>query len=1078
MSTTLSLSTIIRDYTEVISGISRMLGDTLKTESLFKESILFCGSVLEQIINYIAKSVFALRDFSLFYIDSDTATDDEDLLHKEDLTIDISEIDNIRENPLITGFLNSLFLVFPVSVIHIVTIRRLIIQGIPAAVYTLGGYLFGQLIFIFCVIFGIRSIIIPWLTLEPLTYFLGLIILGRIIFSIRFESFLPLDTWDHPIYKKYFIYSFLVALAEQGTIFPYLANMTFSVNSSILQGYHSRNFFIFFIKNFSYILGLFCGCLVFSGLWFFFFLKIKSLIFNRILFFRDVFISRFNKFCHIVTIAIVVATLPYYSIHYLFLGALGFMPEDRVLQNTIFSDSFIKDIAGEISSMTFPISQTMELKLIPFNKGDYLIFPEEPQTFSMEDLIYRSDYAWIRRMEKLSTDVLTTHVRGKQLSRNLGFRAGEKSVAARVLPKQTPLMTYRLDLNNRFEEDKINILKENLDFEYNKKKDTQKEIKEENVDISRLTKKELSQLPHDPILDRYFQWYDFENLDINTIIEEGADEFETSTDAIDNIIYYFVRNLVQSPFLFSSAFLQNQRDIGFGPFEIGLRTKQQYHQSFIFKSLIKAEMSFFLNREPKKWRLNGEYEYDLQAKRNILVRHFDFLRSYRRLPNGLYQIFSDFFGGSINISSQIYNQQFTGTLRNLTRFFNLTFDDEQSFKENQILNYLEESNSNKFQKDSNENKEEQEEKNANDFSSQELKNLIFKNPTEFIKKIDLNEEDELEDNDLTNIKVQEEKYTKLDKNKENPADLSLELIHKPISDEELSKLKRKNVVLNFDQSLYKHKASNFDIGPEPHEELKRKVKRPRRFKKNRVIFENLLCTPFHYTINHKLCNHLGYKLLTGLLIEPDTFRNQGIRDFGFNYLKRRLKSIGLYYKIQKDALMKDRLDAFDKINRSPDSLFLFSRDLFGELTAFTCWPLPDEILHHLKPPYKENLQFNLLTETKEQIESVEEDELTFDLFDLVEDEEPLSFTRFWILEYMYEDGLRDSQTLLTLFVPQKGGFVWPGIDDIYIPGLKRRKKRYTLDKMIKDEEEYEDEENEEEYEDEENEEEYEDEDEN
>lgn len=1038
------ISEIMRDYTEVISTLTRAMGPQYNL-NIVKESLIFLVTLIGHKISFLynilnTKKIYYDASVMIPYVHMD----EESAFFNQFFEYD--EILNIRENPLIAGFLNSIFFVFPNSVAHLVAIRRLIIQGIPAATYTLGGYLAGQLIMIACVVFGNQRILTQLITLEPLNYVLGLILLGRIIYNIRFESFINLDTWEHPNYKKYFINSLLLSFCEQGTIFPFLSNLTLSANPSILQISFSQNLFIMFIQMFFYITGMVLGSILFSGLWFLFFLKLKSFLYARILIAKNRFFAHWNTVLSVLMVTIAIATIPYYSFHFLFLAPFGFMPEDRVFRNTIFTDSYVKDVSNEISSLTR--GNLMELKLFPFNTGEYLIYPEELQTLSMEDLIYRSDYAWVRRMEKLSTDVVTTNSKGKKLSQKLGFQKGSKSMAQRVLPRQTPLMTYRLDLHNRFKTD--DIVKPNLDVEHNEI-NSQKEINKEDIDI-------WQRLPHDPILDRYFQWYDFENLELSlsdNIIETTEINLE-ETD--ENIIYFFVRNLVQSPFLFVARFLQNQRDIGYSHYDIGLRTKQQYQQSIIYKLLLKLDISTFLWRQPRKWCLNGEHEYDLQAKRQIYNRYYDSLRNYRKIPIKFFKIFDDFFGGAINTSNQVYNQQFTGTLRNLTRFFSLTLDDEQDFSKNKILNYINEIKT-EIPPTTDTNDEEFHSTEVDDDDFIEEENDIENDQDNLEDEEDLEDEEEGDldvieyDDSSGEISVSENKD--MDKNKPSSSFIDLELVHRPVSDEELAKLKRTNITLKFDQPLYKF--SKFDIGPEPHEELHNFMESFNKSGLKGFSMIDQYCSPLYVdeflTINNKM---LMTDCTSILLLPDDACLPEGEFDYSVNLIDERLKKLGYIYSKEKDKLLKERMNSFYISNwGAPDRGGMF--DFLNNFVFFSCWPLHDHIIE--KPFYEESIPYLIMKEYKEQVEYTIEDELTYDVFELSE-EDGLSFTRPWIMEYMLIDGARDSHYLLDLFIPQKGGFVWPGIDDIYVPGIKRRKKRPMPDRRTVDLPEKEENENE------------------
>nr|Q9TJR3.1 RecName: Full=Uncharacterized membrane protein ycf78; AltName: Full=ycf1 [Prototheca wickerhamii]CAB53108.1 hypothetical protein [Prototheca wickerhamii] len=586
----MSLSTHIRDYVEVLTGVTEASGNPLQLAKLISESLLYvlkiCQSEVLQILSFQW-----IRNFSLLPIKIPAIYESIIGQTPPEALFDFVEVLHLGQNPVIAGFLNSAFFALPFSAIHFVSIRRLLTQGVPAAIYSFGGYIIGQILFMSCVIFGVQDIIIPWLTLEPLNYIAGLILLSRIIISMRFESLAELETWDHPKYKNYFIYRFLIAWCEQGSIFQFLSNITPSANPTILQGFAFNNLGLNLVQNFSYIGGLLLGSAAFTLFWMWLFLKIQTYILVHTLYYHHQIVATVNQICFLSALTLSFATLPYYAYNYLLVGPLGFVPEDNALLSTVFTHSYLKDGPKELSFLTEePI---MELKLFPFNKGQYLIFPELYQTLSLEELSYRADYAWVRRVEKFSLDVTATHVGGRKLARRLGFHKLRQSFAKLILPRQTLAMDYRLELNSKYKcEDHDADIKAILDSELT---NTRKES-------SIRGRRYRGDLSYDPTLDRFYQWYDFENV---------------SLESSDQMMNYVTRTSVQGRFLFPQSFIKKEINLGEIHHEIGLRIKQQYNQSLIFRTLLKVDISFLLARQPKKHHLSGDQECDLQIKRNI-----------------------------------------------------------------------------------------------------------------------------------------------------------------------------------------------------------------------------------------------------------------------------------------------------------------------------------------------------------------------------------------------------------------------------------------------------------------------------
>ena len=176
----MSIISTLRDYTEIANNLADSFGDNFTIVKFLSEFATYGFKTLQITFIYIVTFQW-IRDFSLLPILIPETTERLLAFPKDIPTFGFLEIPSLFSNKLVLGFCNSFFLSLPVSVVHIITTRRLLIQGIPAAVYSIGGYLLGQWLFLCCTIFGIRAIIIPWLSFEPLNYFLGFILLFRII---------------------------------------------------------------------------------------------------------------------------------------------------------------------------------------------------------------------------------------------------------------------------------------------------------------------------------------------------------------------------------------------------------------------------------------------------------------------------------------------------------------------------------------------------------------------------------------------------------------------------------------------------------------------------------------------------------------------------------------------------------------------------------------------------------------------------------------------------------------------------------------------------------------------------------
>ena len=246
----MSFVTAIRDYVELLNHLSdSVLNAQASSEGVSLPLIPFTEFISET-LRYIFKTfqyIFVyivtfrwVRDFSLLPIiipqlSSSIFRETSFLDNPTSPIFGFLEMPLLKQNSFLLGIFNSLFFTVPFSIIHIVSLRRLYIKGIPSATFSIGGYLVGQWLFLACSIFGLRHFLIPLLTFEPLTYIVGLILIFRLVYSMTQENLRELAGWKQPQYLNFFLVSFILAWCEQTAIFQYLGNLSFSPTTSILE---------------------------------------------------------------------------------------------------------------------------------------------------------------------------------------------------------------------------------------------------------------------------------------------------------------------------------------------------------------------------------------------------------------------------------------------------------------------------------------------------------------------------------------------------------------------------------------------------------------------------------------------------------------------------------------------------------------------------------------------------------------------------------------------------------------------------------------------------------------------------
>jgi len=623
----MSFVPIIRDYIEVINSLSSNNVQLLEPIQFFKATGIYIIQTLKLGCIYLVTFQW-LRDFTLLPINipnlSLSLLNERIFLENPETTFfSFLEIPTLKQNSFFLGICNSFFLTLPISIVHILSIRRLYIKGIPSAVYSISGYIIGQLTFITFVLFGFQNIITPWFSFEPYNYIIGLILLFRIIYAMTQENLKEINGWTHKSYTTFFITSFVLAWCEQTSVFQYIGNISLNPNTSLLELSILDSMFTTVFQHIGYIVGLLFGCILFTLLWGYLLIQCKNYILKYTPLFVSSFIQQINRITFIVSIALSLSSIPFYGLDYLLTSPFGFVSQDKIFKNTVFDQYNIKDsviglgIASQFDSVDIDIS--------PFDRGRYLLYPEKVFPFSFEDLNYRGEAEWTNRFDKVSTVT--------------DSRAGFLSLA-KILKKKNTSDQNTTNLNSS---SNISAFPTISNFS----------TKDVDLQTSSVEGKDT----------RFNDWY---TLDSSLSADDGPTLETTFSDGQD----------VSFPLDFT-------RIVSFEPGNIDLKIKQKYYSNQLYKSLLTLDIDLFLNRQPDKFKLNNSSELDLFTKRRILTSYYDSLRDYTKLPYS--NNFENFFNGSKSFSNKVYNQQFKGTLRSLSRLFSLTSDPSQNKKQTNLI---------------------------------------------------------------------------------------------------------------------------------------------------------------------------------------------------------------------------------------------------------------------------------------------------------------------------------------------------------------------------------------------------------
>jgi len=638
----MSFVTAIRDYVETLNNLSDSLGTNLTVGNFLSETSVYFLKTFQNIILYVV-SFRWLRDFTLLpivlpQISASIFKESFVLETPSNVFFNFLEIPDLNQNKFLLGFFNSFFLSLPISIVHILSIRRLFIQGIPAATFSISGYILGQIIFLTLTIFGVRQILIPWLTLEPLNYLLGIILIFRIIYSMTRENLKELPGWNRPEYKNFFLTSFILAWCEQTSIFQYLGNLTLSSNVTLLETFSSSSLLSNFLNHSFYILGILIGVILFTGSWGLLLLQLQKLVLRYTPVFLSSFLRILNKTTFIVCLALSMTSIPFYSADYLVTGPLGFVSQDSIFKNTGFAQTGIKDIerVGLLSSAESGFKY-LDIDVAPFDRGEYLTVtdPAVVQPVSFEDLNYQGELGWTSRYDKLSSIS----------DSKSGF-----FTLSKVFKKQKKSQTEVISDSRETQFQDNNKLLTDINLT---------DILLENEEDSDPQNTEIDQ----EVVKRFIKDYNLPDPGENEL------DFLKPYSEIYNTSF-------PGDFLRTESFVEK---------DIEQKIKNKYYSNPVYKMLLALDIDFFLKRQPQKYQLSSSQEFDIYTKRRILESYYDSLRTYSQLP--YFESFETFFDGAKSFSSKVYNQQFKGTLRSVRRLFSLTPGLDDSTNSSTILKF-------------------------------------------------------------------------------------------------------------------------------------------------------------------------------------------------------------------------------------------------------------------------------------------------------------------------------------------------------------------------------------------------------
>ena len=564
------------------------------------------------------------------------------------------------------GFLNSLFCCLPLSTTHLLAVRRLFVQGVVAGIASTAGIIVGQCAFIFLTIFGIRSAIIPWFSWDPLNYLLGIILLFSVVYEMANERRIrPIDQSEKHVLRNIFLVSILFTWTEQATIAQYLGNVSLGNQPSLLGAVGQAGNLS---THLSYCIGIFVGHCFFSAGLIALVASLQNSLFALSQLPYSVWLKRTNTIFLVGIVGLSFSSTPYYSLDYLLTGPLGFISQDKIFENSIFSQRNMKDPCRLLTSMDVVFPFSIDTDVSYFDRGDY---GEQPGFFkrSFEELNYQGEYAWLIRRDKKpnlysSAQTTRTTIRDLfQFDNNSDSSSGsslETSSRASQSKSIQPMGTgnqgeVQIDRNSQFQEgngigsqvskefDSPNqlLLNNPVDFSLEEFDIGQKQAYQASLRKPTSIQGDRDRMK---IKKRYEEIYDV-----------GSEIFKT---------YSIAESFPSFPMLEPSV----------TPLETTL--KQKYYTNRVYQTLLNAEIDAFLNRQPKSYQLTQDEENELFRKRYLLAKYHDTIRAYQQLPYK--DEFNEFFNGSKTFVDRAYKHQFKGELSVVRNLFAVTLDSDDN----------------------------------------------------------------------------------------------------------------------------------------------------------------------------------------------------------------------------------------------------------------------------------------------------------------------------------------------------------------------------------------------------------------
>lgn len=737
----MSLATSIKDFSDILNDQNSVLVNhihTVKTSSLpilpfLQELLVFSIKTIISGVVYILTFEW-FKDFSYLPLLNPELPQPFEIANAERLLFpgltslssgesffndpishffSFSNLPKNTTNHIFSGLVNSFFFSLPFSLPHLISIKRLFSQGIQAAAASLIGIVTAHSLFLIAIFYGLRFFIIPWFSLEPVTYTLGftanVIVIKELIQTSSKNNVFATQRFQKGVYagtntqslRGLFIggqnrgfavspllfrigfLSFVLTWCEELNVFSSITNLTLNAQNTYLDLYPSTNLSSFFGVHTVYILSFIVGNCVFS-LFFYYLLFNLGPVLASWTNLSSTKVSNFiNKLVMLFIITFTFASFPYYGLDYLFGKIGGFLPEDPVYKETVLSPTkltvnkkntlFIKAESADKKKHTSLLDinnfdNGVYLNNLDFNKFDN--FPSDvkgsiSRTTSFEKSNYRQENAWIRR---------------NYLAR------------LRARPRKNNDNNSTTSFYKAFQDPKAYYQKIQLESDRKQNKSI-REIQSKNGSFVGRREGILAEEPtHKTQGDRVFGLdlvsgnktktgvdLDFDkrirNKNNNSVdTQTKLEELDPETNLFAEKYSKGVKRKNSAPLLKKSKALSTKNII-----------KRKFFLNPVYRSLLQTDIDTFMARQPLTHNIAENQDYDLYQKRVLLEKYYNWLRYYSPLQENLQDVYN--ISETKSFVDSVFHHQFKGTLKIAKRLFPVTFDPQQNKKKNRVLSY-------------------------------------------------------------------------------------------------------------------------------------------------------------------------------------------------------------------------------------------------------------------------------------------------------------------------------------------------------------------------------------------------------